>query len=98
MFLPRLLTVRTLLLWMHPRGKKRLGYPPLLHPEDEEGQRLFLPRLLLPIIDTVLRHTTALFRGPGIDSANDGVVNMFAGISRTEQRNDREGSNSNTQE
>jgi hypothetical protein len=29
---------------------------------------------------------------------NDGVVNMFAGISSTEQRNDREGSNSNTQE
>jgi hypothetical protein len=30
---------------------------------------------------------------------NDGVVNMFAGISSTEQRNDGEGSsNSNTQE
>ena len=29
---------------------------------------------------------------------NDGVVNMFAGSSSTEQRNDREGSNSNTQE
>ena len=26
---------------------------------------------------------------------NDGVVNMFAGISSTEQRNDGEGSNSN---
>jgi hypothetical protein len=63
-----LLTVR-----MHPRGtNKRLGY--LLHPEDkegqwlEEGQRPFLPRLLLPIIDAVLRHTIPLFRGPGIDS------------------------------
>ena len=29
---------------------------------------------------------------------NDGVVNMFAGSSSTEQRQDREGSNSNTQE
>ena len=29
---------------------------------------------------------------------NDGVVNMFAGSSSTEQRNDGEGSNSNTQE
>ena len=29
---------------------------------------------------------------------NDGVVNMFPGICSTEQRNDREGSNSNTQE
>jgi hypothetical protein len=29
---------------------------------------------------------------------NDGVMNMFAGISSTEQRNDGEGSNSNTQE
>jgi hypothetical protein len=29
---------------------------------------------------------------------NDGVVNMFSGISSTEQRNDGEGSNSNTQE
>jgi hypothetical protein len=29
---------------------------------------------------------------------NDGVVNMFAGISSTEQRNDGEGSNVNTQE
>ena len=29
---------------------------------------------------------------------NDGVVNMFAGISSTEQHNDGEGSNSNTQE
>jgi hypothetical protein len=68
MLLPRLLTVRRLLLRMHPRGNKRLGYPLLLHPEDEEGQRIFLPRLLLPIIDAVLRHTTPLFRGPGIDS------------------------------
>ena len=71
MLLSRLLvTVRRLLLWMHPRVKKRLGYPLRLHPEDEEGfQRLFLPwLLLLPIIDAVLRHTTLLFRGPGIDS------------------------------
>ena len=29
---------------------------------------------------------------------NDGVLNMFAGISSTEQRNDREGSNSATQD
>jgi len=29
---------------------------------------------------------------------NGGVVNMFAGSSSTEQHNDREGSNSNTQE
>jgi hypothetical protein len=69
MLLSSPLTVRRLLLRMHPRGKKRLGYPLRLHPEDEEGQRLFLPRLLLlPIIDAVLRHTTLLFRGPGIDS------------------------------
>ena len=68
MLLLRLLAVRRLLLRMHPRGNKRLGYPLLLHPEDEEGQQLFLPQLLLPIIDAVLRHTTPLFRGPGIDS------------------------------
>jgi hypothetical protein len=30
--------------------------------------------------------------------SNDGVVNMFAGSSSTEQRNDGEGSNINTQE
>ena len=29
---------------------------------------------------------------------NDGVLNMFAGISSTEQHNDREGSNSATQD
>jgi hypothetical protein len=61
-----------LTVWMHPRGtNKRLSY--LLHPEDKESQRLkegqqiFLPRLILPIIDAVLRHTIPLFRGPGID-------------------------------
>ena len=72
MLLPRgLLAVR-----MHPRGtNKRLGY--LLHPEDkegqrlEEGQRIILPRLILPIIDAVLRHTIPLFRGPGIDSVKN---------------------------
>jgi len=68
LLLPRgLLTVR-----MHPQGtNKRLGY--LLHPEDKEGQRLeegqwiILSRLILPIIDAVLRHTIPRFRGPGID-------------------------------
>jgi hypothetical protein len=37
------------------------------------------------------------WNAPGSDS-NDGVVNMFAGSSSTEQRNDEEGSNINTQE
>ena len=68
MLLPRLLTVQRLLLRMHPQGNKHLGYPLLLHPKDEEGQRLFLPRLLLPIIDAILRPTIPLFCGPGIDS------------------------------
>jgi hypothetical protein len=69
MLLPRGL----LSVWMHPRGtNKRLGYQ--FHPQDKEGQRLeerqwiFLPRLILPIIDAVLRNTIPLFRGPGIDS------------------------------
>ena len=53
---PPPLTVR-----MHPRGtNKRLGYLFLLHPHDkegqrlEEGQRIFLPWLILPIIDAIL--------------------------------------------
>jgi hypothetical protein len=48
---------------------QRLSYPPLLlHPEDKEGQRLVLPRLLLSIIDAILRLTIPPFHGPGIDS------------------------------
>jgi hypothetical protein len=39
-----------------------------LHPEDKEGQRLVLPRLLLPIIDAILRLTIPSFHGPAIDS------------------------------
>ena len=86
MLLSRLLTVRRLLLWMHPRGKKRLGYPLWLHPEDEEGQRLFLPwLLLLPIIDAVLRHNTPISRprnrqreNSPEDTAGDRVGNAMA--------------------
>jgi hypothetical protein len=74
MLLPRLLTVR-----IHPWGNKRIGYHLLLHPGDKEGQRLFLPRLLLPIIDAVLRPTIPLFRGPGIN-----IVKVLLRILATE--------------
>ena len=37
-------------------------------------------------------------RNASVSVPNDGILNMFAGISSTEQRNDGEGSNSNTQE
>jgi hypothetical protein len=37
----KMLLLRLLMVRMHPRGNKRLGYPLLLHLEDKEGQRLY---------------------------------------------------------